>query len=57
MKQELIRTVNDFLGHPRFFFVVDKHPLRYYDRLIINVADSSAKQLKLGSGRGQGGGA
>ena len=38
LKQELIRTLNDFLGHPRFLLVVDKHPLRYYDRLIINVA-------------------
>ena len=37
MKQELIRVVNDFLGHPGFFFIVDKHPLQYYDRLIINV--------------------
>jgi phenylacetate-coenzyme A ligase PaaK-like adenylate-forming protein len=46
MKQELVRTVNDFLGHPRFFFVVDKHPLRYYDKLIINVVGGSVKQFK-----------
>ena len=46
MKQELIRTVNDFLGHPRFFFVVDKHPLQYYDKLIINVEGSTRKQLQ-----------
>jgi phenylacetate-coenzyme A ligase PaaK-like adenylate-forming protein len=45
MKQELIRTVNDFLGHPRFFFVVDKHPLQYYDRLIVNVAGGNVKRL------------
>jgi phenylacetate-coenzyme A ligase PaaK-like adenylate-forming protein len=38
IKQELVRTVNDLLGHPHFFFVVDKHPVKYYDRLIINVA-------------------
>jgi len=46
LKQELIRTVNDFLGHPRFFFVVDKHPLQYYDRLIINVTGSTVKHLQ-----------
>ena len=46
MKQELIRTVNDFLGHPRFFFVVDKHPLQYYDKLIINVVDSPLLKLQ-----------
>jgi phenylacetate-coenzyme A ligase PaaK-like adenylate-forming protein len=46
MKQELVRTVNDLLGHPRFFFVVDKHPLRYYDRLIINVAGGTLKKLQ-----------
>ncbi len=44
MKQELTRTVNDFLGHPRFFFVIDKHPLQYYDRLVINVAGGCVKQ-------------
>ncbi len=46
MKQELIRTVNDFLGHPSFFFVVDKHPLQYYDRLIINMAGGTVKHLQ-----------
>jgi phenylacetate-coenzyme A ligase PaaK-like adenylate-forming protein len=46
MKQELVRTVNDLLGHPRFFFVVDKHPLQYYDRLIINVAGGTLKKLQ-----------
>lgn len=44
IKDELIRTVNDFLGHPRFFFVVDKHPLRYYDRLIINVSGGASRR-------------
>jgi len=44
LKQELVRTVNDVLGHPRFFFVVDKHPLQYYDRLIINVAGGTVKK-------------
>ncbi len=46
MKQELVRTVNDFLGHPRFFFVVDKHPLKYYDRLIINVAGELSRSFR-----------
>ena len=46
LKQELIRTVNDFLGHPHFFFVVDKHPLQYYDKLVISVKSSSVKLLK-----------
>ncbi|MBF0571237.1 MAG: hypothetical protein HQL12_05135 [Candidatus Omnitrophica bacterium] len=46
LKQELIRTVNDFLGHPRFFFVVDKHRLKYDDKIIINVAGPSVRQLQ-----------
>ena len=46
MKQELIRTVNDFLGHPGFFFMVDKHPVQYYDRLIINVTGGATKRLQ-----------
>jgi len=46
IKEELIRTVNDFLGHPSFFFVVDKHPLQYYDKLIINVTGSPRKRLE-----------
>lgn len=50
MKRELVRIVNDSLGHPRFFFLVDKHPLRYYDRLIINVTGSTPKQLQALSG-------
>jgi len=45
-RHELVRTVNDHLGHPRFFFVVDKHPLRYYDRLIINVAGGNSQQVR-----------
>lgn len=45
LKQELIRSVNDFIRHPRFFFVIDKHPLKYYDRLIINVDDSVPGRL------------
>jgi len=43
IKEELIRSVNNFLGHPRFFFVFDKHSLQYYDKLIINVAGSLVK--------------
>lgn len=46
LKQELIRVVNDFLGHPRFFFVVDKHPLKYHDKLIINVVGGIPQQFK-----------
>ncbi len=46
LKQELIRVVNDFLGHPRFFFVIDKHPLKYDDKLIINVVGGIPHQFK-----------
>lgn len=46
MKQELIRTVNDFVGHPHFFFVVDKHRLNYGDRLIVNVTGATRKDLR-----------
>jgi len=46
IKEELIRTVNDFLGHPSFFFVVDKHPLQYYDKLIVNVTGGTQKRLQ-----------
>ncbi len=45
LKNELIRAVNDFLGHPGFFFVIDKHPLKYCDRLIINVTDGNPKKF------------
>jgi phenylacetate-coenzyme A ligase PaaK-like adenylate-forming protein len=48
MKEELVRKINDLLGHPRFFFVIDKDPLRYYDRLIINtVDDGGLKRLEV----------
>jgi len=46
LKQGLIRAVNDFLGHPRFFFVIDKHRLKYYDKLIVNVAGCAVGKLK-----------
>lgn len=46
LKQELIRAVNDFVEHPRFFFVVDKHPMQYYDKLIINVENGVSKQFQ-----------
>jgi phenylacetate-coenzyme A ligase PaaK-like adenylate-forming protein len=46
LKKQLIHAVNDFLGHPHFFFVIDKHPLKYYDRLIINTTDSAPKRFK-----------
>ena len=46
MKPELVRVVNDFLGHPHFFFVIDKHRLKYYDRLIINAVGSPLKELQ-----------
>ena len=44
IKEALIRAVNDFLGSPSFFFVVDKHPLKYYDKLVINVVGASLKK-------------
>lgn len=47
MKHELIRTVNDFISHPHFFFVVDKHGLNYGDKLIINVAGDTPKNFQL----------
>ncbi len=43
LKRELIRAVNNFLGHPRFFFVLVKHSLQYYDKLIINVVDEAPR--------------
>jgi phenylacetate-coenzyme A ligase PaaK-like adenylate-forming protein len=46
LKNELIEAANDFLSHPGFFFVIDKHPLKYCDRLIINVADGNPKKFK-----------
>lgn len=46
LKSELIRIANDFLGHPRFFFVIDKHHLKYHDRLIINVVGGTPQQFK-----------
>jgi len=46
IKQELVRVVNDFLGHPRFFFVVDKHSHQYYDKLIVNVLGAISKKCK-----------
>ena len=45
-KQELVRCVSDHLGHPRFFFVIDKQPLQYYDRMIINIAESGTRGFK-----------
>lgn len=46
LKQELIRTVNDFLGHPLFFFVIDKHRFQYYDKIMINVSGGAVKRLQ-----------
>ncbi len=43
-KKELIRAANSFLGHPNFFFVIDKDPLRYDDTLIINVVNEEFEQ-------------
>ncbi|MCC6758835.1 MAG: phenylacetate--CoA ligase family protein [Candidatus Omnitrophica bacterium] len=40
MKQDLVRAAGDFLRHPRFFFIITKDPVKYYDRIIINVAGS-----------------
>ncbi|MBF0510745.1 MAG: phenylacetate--CoA ligase family protein [Candidatus Omnitrophica bacterium] len=47
LKQELIRTVNDVLKHPSFFFVIDKDPQRYYDKLFINIVKLQAKDLRV----------
>lgn len=41
IKRELIRVVHDYIGHPHFFFVLDKNDVHYNDRLIINVAGES----------------
>ncbi len=38
MKQDLVRAAGDILRHPRFFFIITKDPVKYYDRIIINVA-------------------
>ena len=38
MKQDLIRAAGDLLGHPGFFFIITKDPVKYYDRIVINVA-------------------
>lgn len=46
LKNELIRAVNNFLAHPRFFFVIDKHPLQFCDKLVIYVAGSLPKGQK-----------
>jgi phenylacetate-coenzyme A ligase PaaK-like adenylate-forming protein len=46
LKQELIRTVNDFLRHPSFFFLIDKNNIQYTDKLIINVSGSKGRCLK-----------
>lgn len=47
IKKELIRAVNDLLGHPSFFCVIDKHPERYCDRLIVNVVGKIRKPQDL----------
>lgn len=43
LKQELIRTINDLLGHPRFFMVIDKHKIHYRDKLLLNVAEGDPR--------------
>jgi phenylacetate-coenzyme A ligase PaaK-like adenylate-forming protein len=45
-KEDLVRVVNDLLGHPRFFFILDKHPLKYYDKLLLNVLDGIPQQFE-----------
>ena len=37
MKQDLIRATGDMLGHPRFFFIITKDPVKFCDRMSINV--------------------
>jgi len=46
LKQELIRVVNDLLGYPSFFFLIDKDSIQYNDKLIINVSGPKVKSLK-----------
>lgn len=46
-KKELICAVNNYIGHPNFFFLLDKNKTNYEDRLIINVAGDSAKDINL----------
>lgn len=46
LRRELVRAVNDFLGHPHFFFVIDKDPVKYYDKLIVNIAKGIPKQFE-----------
>ncbi len=45
-KRELIKTVNDFVKHPRFFFLLDKNPLKYHDTLIINLTDGDPERFE-----------
>lgn len=42
-RMDLIRTVNDLLGHPRFFMIIDKHKIHYRDRLLLNIADGDPR--------------
>lgn len=44
-KQELIRTINDLLGHPRFFMVIDKHKIHYRDKLLLNIVDGDPRHF------------
>jgi phenylacetate-coenzyme A ligase PaaK-like adenylate-forming protein len=46
LKRELIRVVNDFLGHPNFFCVIDRQAPQLYDKLIIYVLGGLPKQPK-----------
>lgn len=47
IKKELIRTAHDFIGHPNFFFILDKHRTSYKDKLIVNIAGNCLKDLQL----------
>lgn len=45
LKNDLIQAANDALGHPGFFFLINKHPLKYYDKLILNVLNGVPRQF------------
>ncbi|NTV29933.1 MAG: phenylacetate--CoA ligase family protein [Candidatus Omnitrophica bacterium] len=40
--QEIVRTVEEVVGHPEFFLLVEKDPLTYRDRVVLNIAPRDA---------------
>lgn len=45
-KRELIRVVNECLGHPCFFFIINKDPVTYQDKLIVNMTKDNGDGKK-----------